>query len=80
MLVAASGAAIGGTSLALSIWGGWDVTRLWLWLLLSALLALVGLQLFTSWVLMRVLDAISQRELRIGDDLRGTRTVVGGTG
>jgi glycosyltransferase involved in cell wall biosynthesis len=78
MLVAAGGAAVGGTSLALGIWGGWDVARLWLWLLLSALLVLVGLQLFSSWVLMRVLEAISQRELRVTDDLRGTRTVGGG--
>jgi glycosyltransferase involved in cell wall biosynthesis len=79
LLVASFGAAVGGASLALGIWGGWDVARLWLWLLLSALLALVGLQLFLSWVLMRVLEAISQRELRVGDDLRETRTVVGGT-
>jgi glycosyltransferase involved in cell wall biosynthesis len=78
ILAAVTGAAIGGTSLALVIWGGWDVSRLWLWLLVSALLALVGLQLFISWVLMRVLETISQREVRVGDDLREARTVGGG--
>ncbi len=78
VVVASGGAVFASTSLALGIWGGWDVARLWLWLLLSALLALVGLQLFISWVLMRVLEAISQRESRVGDDLRGAATIEGG--
>ena len=38
------------TSLALSL-KGWEISRLWLWLLGSALFTLVGLQLFISWVL-----------------------------
>ena len=50
---------------------GWDVTRLWLWLLGGALLVLVGLQLVISWVLMRVLEELSVREARIADDMAG---------
>jgi len=48
---------------------GWEITRLWLWLLASALLTLMGIQLIISWIVMRVLEALSQRELRISADL-----------
>jgi hypothetical protein len=60
-------------SLALSL-NGWEITRLWLWMLGSALLILVGLQLTISWVVMRVLEALSVRESRIKAemDLNGT--------
>ncbi len=51
-------------SLALSL-NGWEITRLWFWMLGSALLILVGLQLTISWVVMRVLEAMSVRESRI---------------
>jgi hypothetical protein len=51
-------------SLALSL-NGWEITRLWFWMLGSALLILVGLQLTISWVVMRVLEALSVRESRI---------------
>jgi glycosyltransferase involved in cell wall biosynthesis len=57
-------------SLVLSF-SGWDVARLWLWLVVSALLELVGLQLVVSWVVMRVLEKLSERETRISDELRG---------
>lgn len=50
---------------------GWDITRTWLWLLGSALAALAGLQLLISWVLMRVLEELSERDERIADDLVG---------
>ncbi|MGH2542872.1 MAG: glycosyltransferase family 2 protein, partial [Ardenticatenaceae bacterium] len=58
--------AIAGLSLSVT---GWDITRLWFWLLGSALLILVGVQLTISWILMRVLEALSQRELRIQAEL-----------
>jgi len=41
---------------------GWEIARLWLYLLGSAMLILVGIQLVIYWILMRVLDELSQRE------------------
>jgi hypothetical protein len=51
--------------------GGWDITRTWLWLVGSAAAILVGLQLVISWVLMRVLEDLSEREVRVAEDLVG---------
>jgi hypothetical protein len=68
VLTAVAGTVTGAVSLALSL-SGWDVARLWFWLLGSALLALVGLQLVISWVLMRVLERLSQREIRVREQL-----------
>ena len=48
---------------------GWDIARLWLYLLGSAMLLLIGLQLTISWILLRVLDELSHRELQIENDL-----------
>jgi hypothetical protein len=50
---------------------GWPVSRLWLYLLGSAMLILVGVQLMISWVVMRVLEGLNQRELLVADDLSG---------
>lgn len=41
---------------------GWDIARLWLYLLGSAMFILVGVQLVIYWILMRVLEELSQRE------------------
>ncbi len=48
---------------------GWDITRLWLYLLGSAMLVLVGTEMAISWLLMRVLEELSQREARILYDM-----------
>ena len=48
-------------SLAFSL-DGWPMTRLWLWQLLAAMSAIIGLQLLISWFIMRVLEELSQRE------------------
>ena len=50
---------------------GWTIERLWLYLVGSALLMLVGLQLSISWVLMRTLEELSERGLRAQADLMG---------
>ncbi|MFA9401826.1 MAG: glycosyltransferase family 2 protein [Anaerolineales bacterium] len=42
---------------------GWDIARLWLYLLGSALLILLGSQLLISWILIQVLAELSEREL-----------------
>ena len=48
---------------------GWDIARLWLYLLGSAMLILVGVQLILYWILMRALEELSQRELLVQKDL-----------
>lgn len=57
-------------SLTLGI-SGWEIERLWLYLLGSAMMILVGVQLILYWALMRVLEDLSQRELLIRQDLNG---------
>jgi len=59
---------VGGVSLALGV-SGWAMDRLWLYLLGSALLVLVGVQLVIYWILLRVLEELSQREVLIKKDM-----------
>jgi hypothetical protein len=65
LLAGGVGVALAGGSLALSQAGQWDIARLWLWLVASALLVLVGLQLIVFWVVLQVLDALNRRETRV---------------
>ena len=51
---------------------GWPAGRMWLYYLVSALAFLVGLQFLISFVLMRVLEELSQREALASDDMLGT--------
>ncbi len=53
---------------ALSL-GGWNIDRLWLYLLASALFVTVGLQLSVSWLVMRVLEELAQRQASAQRDL-----------
>jgi len=46
---------------------GWDVTRLWLHLLSSAMITLIGVQLVI--VLIRVLEELIQREMLTKQDM-----------
>jgi glycosyltransferase involved in cell wall biosynthesis len=69
------GATLASVSLLLGL-SGWEITRLWLWLLGSTLFLLAGIQLALFWMLIRVLDAIRERDDRIGDDLVGAETSV----
>lgn len=56
---------IGGLVMAVASLGlglnGWDMTRLWMYALGSAMLILVGMQLLINWFLMRVLGELSHR-------------------
>jgi glycosyltransferase involved in cell wall biosynthesis len=70
LIVAMLGVTLAFGSLGSSVLGEWGVDRLWFWLLGSALLVLVGLQLMVSWVLMRVLETLSMRDVRIDEELR----------
>lgn len=68
-----AGIALGGASLALSA-SGWEMARLWFWLLVSALLVLIGLQLVVSWTLMRVLETLNGRDARIRQEMESADT------
>jgi glycosyltransferase involved in cell wall biosynthesis len=61
---------IGVITLILGV-NGWDISRLWLYLLGGAMLTLIGLQLIVYWILMRVLDELSHREENVTADLQG---------
>jgi hypothetical protein len=65
-----AGLALGATSMVLGA-NGWEIARLWLYLLGTAMLILVGLQLMISWILMRALEELSQRDLLTKKDLEG---------
>jgi glycosyltransferase involved in cell wall biosynthesis len=63
------GTALAIASLILGL-NGWDIARLWLYLLASAMLSLIGVQLIIYWILLRVLDELSQREVLANSDLQ----------
>lgn len=65
-----TGITFGISSLVLGL-NGWEIMRLWFWLLSSALLILVGVQLSVSWVIMRVLEVLNQRENDVAADIKG---------
>jgi hypothetical protein len=71
LLVTFLGTVVGVISLVLSR-GGWEISRLWLYLLGSALFILMGVQLMVSWVLMRVLEEISRRDVQADRDMGGS--------
>lgn len=62
------GVFLGLFSLILGV-NGWEIARLWLYLLGSAMFMLTGLQLVIYWILMRVLDELNQRDALIKSDL-----------
>jgi hypothetical protein len=70
VLAFAGGLSVGVGSFVMSF-NGWDISRLWLWLLGSAMLILIGVQLIVSWVVMRVLDELSQRDAKTSQDMNG---------
>lgn len=55
-------------SVALGV-SGWEIARLWLYLLGSALLILIGVQLSIYWILLRVLDELGQRDILAANDM-----------
>jgi hypothetical protein len=71
-MLVSTGLVLGSFSIALGL-QGWDMRRLWLWLLGSALLVLVGVQLTLFWTLIRVLDTLLEREGRIDAELRASQ-------
>jgi glycosyltransferase involved in cell wall biosynthesis len=63
-----AGTFVGITAFALGL-QGWAMERLWFYLLVAALVAITGLQLSISWIVMRVLKELSQREASAQHDL-----------
>jgi hypothetical protein len=59
---------IGIISLTLGV-QGWAIDRLWFYLLGSAMTFLIGIQLIVYWVLLRILEELSQRELLTRQDM-----------
>lgn len=72
LLVTITGSVVGVISLVLSS-GGWEISRLWIYLVSSALFTLMGVQLMVSWVLMQVLKEISRRGVQVDRDMWGQR-------
>lgn len=64
-----AGLGMGGLSTYLGL-AGWDIERLWLYLLGSSSLILLGSQLIIYWLLMRVLNELSQRDSLAEADLQ----------
>ena len=69
LMALGGGLAFGGISIVLGL-NGWEISRLWLYLLGSAMLVLTGVQLIIYWVLLRVLDELSLREVMADRDLQ----------
>ncbi len=67
-LAALTGFVAGAVTIALGL-GGMEATRLWFYWLNSAMLLLIGVQLLIYWVILRVLDELSDREARIAQDM-----------
>lgn len=61
LLAGLFGVGLAAATLAMGLWGVWEDNRVWFWLLVSALLSLVGLQLVISWIVMRVLERLSEQ-------------------
>jgi hypothetical protein len=68
MTAVALGLVIALVSLALGI-QGWEIGRLWFYLLGSALLFLAGIQLVVYWLLLRILEELSKREYLTKQDM-----------
>ena len=49
--------------------GSWEIGRLWFYMVGSALIFLVGVQLVVYWLLLRILEELSQREMLTKQDM-----------
>jgi glycosyltransferase involved in cell wall biosynthesis len=72
LLSAIAGVGVGLVSVFLGMRSGWPIARLWLYLLGSAMLILIGVQLVVSWVVMRALEELSQRDAQVATDMQQT--------
>jgi len=70
LLAVLAGLALGITSLVRGL-NGWPINRLWLYFLAGTMLVLLGVQLAVFWVIMRVLEELSQRDMLTQADVLG---------
>lgn len=63
-----AGLLIGVTALGLGT-QGWEIGRLWFYMVGSAMIFLVGVQLVVYWLLLRILEELSQREVLTTQDI-----------
>jgi hypothetical protein len=70
LLALLGGSSLGAMALVLGL-TGWDMARLWFWMVGSAMAVLVGLQLVISWFVMQILAELSQRETLVEGDMNG---------
>jgi len=63
-----TGMGIGLAALTLGV-QGWLIERLWFYLLGSALIFLIGIQLVIYWLLLRILEELSKREFLTRQDM-----------
>lgn len=68
-----SGLILGIVSLLLGL-NGWDISRIWMYMLAGAMLTLTGIQLLIYWIQLRVLDELSQRESLVIQELQSQET------
>jgi len=64
----ATGLVLGAISLGLAL-DNWPIERLWLYLLAGTMLILVGLQLVIFWLIVRILDELSRREIQVKNEM-----------
>ena len=62
------GLGVGSVALALGV-RGWEIERLWFYLVSSAMLFLAGIQLVVYWLLIRILEELSKREILTRQDM-----------
>jgi len=63
-----AGMGVGLAALTLGV-QGWPIERLWFYLLGSALIFLIGIQLVIYWLLLRILEELSKREFLTRQDM-----------
>jgi hypothetical protein len=67
ILMLLAGFGIGITNLVLGL-HGWQLDRIWFYLLGSAMLILIGVQLINYWIILRVLNSLSRKTTKGGEE------------
>jgi glycosyltransferase involved in cell wall biosynthesis len=70
-LIAVAIGGISGVVLLIAAVSGGTLEQMWLWMIASAMMTLIGVQLIVARVIMNVLDDLSQREIKQEQDMQG---------